>query len=61
MMGLVFRHNNVYEKRVTEMGFAVMCLSIHKVFLTFSRVSFCAYSMCKKIVNAIGDDDIFLW
>ena len=58
-MGLILRHDNFYEKRVTEMGFAMMCLSTHKVFLNVHMcIVFFIYSMHKKIANAV-DDGIF--
>jgi hypothetical protein len=41
------------------MGIAVICSSVHEVFLTCTHASFYAYSIRKKIVNVV-DDDFFL-
>lgn len=57
MVGLVLRHNNLCKKSVTEMGIAVICSSVHKVFVTCTHASFYAYSIHKNIVDVVDDDD----
>ena len=42
------------------MGIAVVCSSVHKVFVTCTHARFYAYSIHKKIVDVVDDDDIFL-
>jgi len=59
MLGLVLRHNNFCKKSVTEMGIAVICSLVHKVFFTCTHASFYAYSSRKKIVDVLDDDDDF--
>jgi hypothetical protein len=46
MINLVSRCNNFYEKRDTEMRFAVTCSSTRKVFLNMHVRDFCVKTKC---------------